>query len=56
MGTTELFGDKRLRVGKNNFAKPSARTKKPKGARGSSHKTQMRSEPSAGMLKRGTNQ
>ncbi len=44
MGRTALFGDKLLRVGKNNFAKPSARTKKPKRARGSSGKTQMRSE------------
>jgi hypothetical protein len=44
MGRTGLFGDMQLCVGKNNFAKPSARTKKPKRERGSSGKTQMRSD------------
>ena len=33
-GTTALFGDKLLLVGKNNLGKPSARTKKRKRARG----------------------
>ena len=56
MGRTALFGDKLLRVGKNSFAKPSAKTKKPKRARGSSGQTQRRNEPSAQMLERGTNE
>jgi hypothetical protein len=50
MGTTELFGDKPLRGGKNNFAKPSTRTKKPKGAGQSFRKTQTRSETQARIL------